>query len=711
MSLLDAWQLLKRKWLVLTLVPLLLSLSAYYFGRNLPKTYGSNTTIYTGIASGYSLKGDATVDYNTTSNAFDNLVTLITARSTKQEVSYRLLAQHLWETAQNPTLLDAPPYESLRDNLPPALRQRLTGATPDATLTNVRQYGEATSSNELFRLFSSSDPTYSLAALSHLSASRIATSDAIRLDFDSYNPQLCQTTLTLATQVFLAESRNLREEQTSPVIKYYESELVKAKARLARAESVNVAFNREHNIINYEEQASNIASEKETLAEELTQVSQQYAGATAALQAINRRLGGRQAALSSSNAMLQQRQKLSRLNASIADQQVFGAQSETNAPLKVKQLQQEADRLTQEMQGSVDKYYAHTNSVEGIPTKQLLAEWVQNMTLVESNRAKLAVMNRRRQQFEQEYARMAPLGAILKRNEREIELAEKSYLALLASLNTSKAAQQNTQLASLKIIDPPNLPLTPKSNKLVLLVLASGAGSFIFALSLVLGLGLLDRSLKKPSVAAQQTGLPVAGLMLDKHAAPTKLLQASHQRSLQQLVRRILLSTHTAPSQDGPFVVGILSVQRQEGKTTLCQALAERCHAMGMHTLALYPDGDALAAQTDSAAPALFYPAELAAVQGWQLDQLIQHAEPKRVAEAGVPSPRVVLVEFPALREEELPVGLLRQLHLIFLTVPATRAWRRTDHQAVETLRATTGAPVEVVLSGVALHHSEEAYA
>jgi succinoglycan biosynthesis transport protein ExoP len=78
------------------------------------------------------------------------------------------------------------------------------------------------------------------------------------------------------------------------------------------------------------------------------------------------------------------------------------------------------------------------------------------------------------------------------------------------------------------------------------------------------------------------------------------------------------------------------------------------------------------------------------------------------MGETSAPNVQVVLVEFPALREEALPVGVLRQLNLVFLTVPATRAWRLTDHQSVEYLRAATSAPVEVVLSGVSPHHGEE---
>ncbi|WP_426061758.1 GumC family protein [Hymenobacter sp. B1770] len=705
MSLYEIFRLLKRKWVLLLLVPLVLSVSTYFFARQLPQTYSSDTTIYTGIASGYSLTGNAAADYNTTNNAFDNLINLITSRSTKEEVVYSLLAKHLFETSQQPSLLTSPTYEGLRESLPARLRQQLTGTTQEATLDKVRAFAQTNASNPVQRLLNSANPTYSLAALKNLTASRIGASDLVRLYFDSHDPDLARTTLSLVTQVFLNQSRNLREGQTTSVIKYYEEELKRAKERLDKAEAENLAFNRENNIINFESQSNNVAMQKEALAGQLTEMNQQYAGAQAALNAVNRKLGGRQASLMSSAQMIEQRRKLSRLSASIADQELFGQ----NDPNKTKQLKAEADRAAQAIQNNVDVLSVQSSSAEGIPNKDLLGEWVQNMVLVESNKAKLDVMNRRRQEFEREYQRMAPLGATLKRIGREIELAEKAYLSVLASLNASKATQQNTALtANLKIVDPPNLPSQPKSNKLLMMVLLSGLGGFVCVAGTIVGLGLLDKSLKNPSEAMRQIGLPVAGMTLDSQAPPTKQLQAAQQRSLDQLVRHILLKANTSPVPP-PFVVGIFSVQRQEGKTTLCQGLSQRCHEMGVQTLALYPDTDGANPGTD--APSLFYPSEAAAVQGWQLDQLIQHATPKRMSEISSPDVQVVLVEFPALREEALPVGLLRQLNLVFLTVPATRAWRMTDHQTVEQLRSATSAPVEVVLSGVSQHHGEEAMA
>lgn len=706
MSFSDALRLLARHWLLLVLVPLVLGVSAFVFARRIPKVYNSDTTIYTGIASGYDIvHGDATADYNVTNNAFDNLINLITARSTKVEVVYRLVAQHLWQLHQHPALGATLPYSSLQDVLPAPLRQQLLGASEAATLDNVRRTATSNEDNAIARLVNSGDATYSLDALSHLTASRINISDLVKLEFESYDPEVCRRTLQLVTEVFLDQSRNLREGQTASVIKYYEDELARNKAQMEKTENAILAFNREHNIINYETQSNNAANNKDALTADMTALSQQYAGAQAALNAISGKIGHRESTLLSSRQMLDQRQKLNRLNAALTDAQL----QDGGNSVKVKQLQAEADRTAQAMQQNVDTYYAQSTSTDGIPSKDLMSEWVQDMVLVETNRAKLGVMKKRLGEFESEYQRMAPLGATIKKLERDNELAEKAYLATLASLNSSKASMQNTQLASkVKIIDAPNMPTSPKNGKLLPIVGLSTLGGLVFVAGLVLGLGLLDKSLKTPAAAARQIGLPVAGIMLDAHTTPPKLLQASQQRSLDQLVRHILIQANTPPAAS-PFVVGVFSVQHQESKTTLCQALAQRCHQMGVSTLALYPNASGIAPDTQDPieTPSLYYSPEVAASRGWPLDELIQNAMPKHMQETSSPSIKVVLVEFPALRESLLPVGVLRELSLVFLTVPANRPWSQADQQTIERLRAATAAPVEVVLFGVAAHHEE----
>ena len=695
MSIPEALRLLKRRWPWLLLLPLVLAAATYFFARRQPLVYASDTTLYTGIVSGYSLSGNAEADFNLVNNAYDNITNLATARATKTEALLRLLASHLWRSSRQPALLSIAPTDALATALPAALRQRLLGTDSAATLANVRAYALASDTNRVARLLQAPSGTYALASLDNLTAKRLNSSDLFRMEYESRNPQLSRTTLVLVTQTLLDEERGLHAGQAAPVVKYYEDEVARTKARLDKAEASNLAFNRSNNIINYGEQSKNIANEKEALAGSLTEMNQQYAGSQAALAAVRSRLGKRTNALQSSQQLLEQRQQLSRLNAAIANERLFGQQQEQGSSTsRVAQLQAEADKASQSLRTSVGNYYTRDNSAEGIPAKDLLDELVRNTLAVDEARAKLGVMNRRQQDFDREYQRMAPLGATLGRIEREIDLAEKAYLAALASLNSSKSNAQNVALTNnLKVVDPPNLPTGPKSSKVILLTAGAGIAGLVLVASIVLAMGLLDSSLRSPLVATRRTGLTVAGLTPDT-AAPAANLATLEQRGTDQLVQHLLLKANLRAPGSGPLVVGVASMHAGVGKTTLTHSLATRAHSLGLPVLALYPSGSVLPAQ--SAAPASQYAAPEAAVLATPLAQLV--AKAAGAGAASLAAARLVLVELPALREAALPAGVLRELGLVLLAVPATHTWAFADKQALRELRTATPAPVELVL-------------
>jgi polysaccharide biosynthesis transport protein len=106
MSFLHFLKLLSKNLLWLLLIPMVLAGTIYYFTRNETKVYASESTIYTGIASGYSLNGSTKADFYSTSNAFDNLLSLIESRETKQDVSIDLIAEHLFLKKTRPYNFD-----------------------------------------------------------------------------------------------------------------------------------------------------------------------------------------------------------------------------------------------------------------------------------------------------------------------------------------------------------------------------------------------------------------------------------------------------------------------------------------------------------------------------------------------------------------------------------------------------------------------------
>jgi hypothetical protein len=56
--------------------------------------YSSQTTLYTGLASGSSIEMDKTFNYQATNTAFDNLINIIESEK-QRRVAIRLLAMHL----------------------------------------------------------------------------------------------------------------------------------------------------------------------------------------------------------------------------------------------------------------------------------------------------------------------------------------------------------------------------------------------------------------------------------------------------------------------------------------------------------------------------------------------------------------------------------------------------------------------------------------
>ena len=74
---------------------------------NTEKEYQSETLLFSGLASGADATNitKSSIDFLSMNNAFDNLMTEIKSKTTLEETGHRLLALHLVEAKENPTLI------------------------------------------------------------------------------------------------------------------------------------------------------------------------------------------------------------------------------------------------------------------------------------------------------------------------------------------------------------------------------------------------------------------------------------------------------------------------------------------------------------------------------------------------------------------------------------------------------------------------------
>lgn len=678
MTLQDLIRILLRNWKWLIAIPLVLAISIFFFTRGAKRAFVSDTTIFTGIASGYSIKGSVEADFYTASTAFDNLLALINSRETKEEVALRLISYHLMLDNVNPALLDWNSYIYFQEILPAEIRQRLVKPTFENTYTTVRNYYRSNTTNEIYELLNSDEDFYSFNALSALNSSRVGSSDIIRVEYETSDPAICKHTLELLSDVFMTRNRNLREGQTDSVVDYYEAEARRASEKLEDTEEHFLEFNENNYIINYDEQTKNISTHKEILYTDYAEVEMQYVAAQSALKAIEARLEQRAKTTLSSNEILELRNRVAAISSKITDLEIFKQPNPgTIAYQQLQQLKTELTITSGQMQENVQDYYAQTHTIEGIPSQGLLDEWVRNVIMVEEGAAKLKVMDRRKKDFLNEYERMAPLGAVLKGLEREIDLAEREYLTFLNSLNASRLNQQNIALTSqLKIVDPPFLPVKPRSSKRLIFILVGAIGSFMCVVSLILAREFMDNSVRKPSIVSTATGFPVAGII--PLLQGNKISTIKDEAAITQLARHLLLKVKK--NNKIPLLVGIISTLEGEGKSTAIQLIMYKFSKLG----------EKVAAYTSLG------------VSQYQLDRDSIFMDLENELNT------IILIEFPALSEEIFPLKALIKLDLILLIIRSDREWTKSDQRSFDTISGHTSADTEVLLMGVLPEHREE---
>ena len=662
MSLLYFLKLLLKNWKWLVIIPLSLAASIFYFTRHEPKVYGSEAVIYTGIASGYSLSGNNKVDFVTVNNAFDNLISLINSKETKREVALTLLAEHLCMPKHDMTRLSWDAWQNVKLLLPETVKQKLLKPTVAQTFDALNAYMHQSDTNIVYKIVHSDHSYYSVKSLDNIKPLRINNSDLIKVSYETNDAAICKHTLELILQVFMRKFRLIKENQSESVVAYFEEKTRAAFAKLDSAEQDFLDFNRNNNIINYYEQTKAVADQKERLYTQDHNIEMDETAAGESLDKVNENIEGRRFQTMYGNDVMQQREELSDIYNRIAVTEALSrSKGSEPSPRSLDSLRSAAGLVEQKLQGSLAKLYEKSNTPNGIPTREVLSQWLQNMLTFEQNKARLTVMEKRKKVFESEYKKYAPLGAMLKKIERKINVSEREYLELLHDLSVARLAQQNNELTTkLNVVDPPFLPLTANASKRLVLVVVGFVVGFIFVIAVVVARALADKTLQHPYRAAKAIGQPLLGLFPLQSESPAFVAKAG-LRLMQHLLPNVDAST-------APAYIGLLSVQEGEGKSLLMAMFREKMAALGY--------------------------------------RVSTHRWSGALPEAG--RGEVVLLELPPLEATVLTPGGIPKLSYTILVCRANRIWSKIDKEMLRMFIRTTGNSPAFVLNGVKVEFAEE---
>lgn len=575
MSFVQIVRLLVRFSAYIGLTALCLAFLVFWFTKDAKQEYQSHTLLNTGLISGYNIESNngERIDYAYTNNEMENLINLATSFETQKELSARLLAHMLLERSkgENPILKENQEVlETSLENIEVEINGRDSLKSVQQKIIELR---EADKQNAIYELTYSKNLFFGLDQLENIKVVREGNSDMIRMEYASIDPYMSQITLSFLTDIFMESQLDTKEGQTESVILFFEEATANTLAKLKQAEDDLLNFRVKNQIINYYEQTRFISGNKEELDKQFQDQLKIKAGAESAIKRIELEIDDKSVLPVIQERIADNQKKIAEFtnelteititNDSLLDRQTL---------VKKRDLEAKIKNLKAEMIESTKSVIAVTQTSDGVPTSNLLTQWLNNVISREESSAKLEVMKIRQKEYEAIYDRFAPLGSTLTRLEREIDVAEREYLENLRSYNQARLDQYNMLMSSnLKVIDKPFYPAQPEKSKTSMMVILAFMVGLVVPSSAVIGMEFMDSSLKSPKNTAEKTGLRIAGLMpkLPKDVEKSNIdFSTITDQAMNLFVQELRIAGKKATGKKN---VVVFSIQNQEGKTTLIE--------------------------------------------------------------------------------------------------------------------------------------------
>jgi len=577
----------------------------------------------------------------------------------------------------------------------------------EATVRNMKNYYASSDTNYIYGLLHyGQSKHYSIWSISQVQIYRINNSDLVKLTFKSDDPGICQQTLKILSTVFMRNYKLLRINETDLVVKYFEQQVDSADKRLQEAEDRLLRFNKKNNIINYYEQSKYIAAQKEDLDVYYQNEQIRLSASSAALRELESKMTARDSIYLKSDVINQRKKELAEVSEKILINQL-AANYDDRVAKEIARLKRKQKQLRDEIKLYADQLYLYGHSTQGVPIKQILDEWLKNTIDYVEAKASLSVLSQRKLDFIRTYQKYAPLGAMLTRIEREIKVAEQTYLELLRSLNVAKMKQQNLEMSTnIKIVDPPYFPIQANPSKAKFMVIAAFLAGFVIIAFIIVALEYFDTSVKNPSRVVEKTKMKLAGAypaLTDKEKAMA--LASISNRLVDMTIQNIKLGLSKIEKEvEKPYVILVFSTQNRTGKTLISQKVINRLRTIGDKVLYLNYAGENESLPDEDYNYSYTYRITDNFIDIENLGQLIGENYLRKVNSAY----DYIFIEIPSIIYHSYPLKLLKEVHMALFVIKATQKITKADEAALETFGESLDVKPIVILNQVDIHSLDE---
>lgn len=230
----------------------------------------------------------------------------------------------------------------------------------------------------------------------------------------------------------------LRFSSTRNVIAYFEEQVKKAKSALTKEEDDLMRYNVQEEVINYGEQTKALAITKYEVDDRYELARRQYESARSLLDMLEKKMDVRARLIRTNTDLLQELDKVSKLNEKITEQEIFTADTQHSTNEELTRSKRELKQAEDNISHLSDNINEYAFSKEGVGIQNMVNEWLLAVINEAKAQAELKVLEDRRKDIREGYKTLSPVGTQVNRKERAVGLAEDTYREVLRGLSEAR---------------------------------------------------------------------------------------------------------------------------------------------------------------------------------------------------------------------------------------------------------------------------------
>ena len=660
--------LYKIRW-YLVILPMIALIVAWFLTRNMERIYDTNTTIYTGMITGYNLEGSGSVGGNSQTN-ITNLMLIITTDNTIHEVALRLFGRCMMYGNPNKdnNYISAEHFRQLNATVPAEVKGLINHNSEAQTYANLKAYEKPSQDNYLFGILNY-HPYFGINNItSRLKVLQLNNSDIIDIGYSANDAGIAFNTLDILNEVFARQYQQIRFGETSNVIKFFEKEVARLYKILTNAEDDLIRYNISKRIINYDEQTKQLAGLEAQQQNFRNDQLMNYTTAKALLDYLERQLGNRAQVIRSNREFTNQVRDISRIQSRISNLRLMSSEGGAQN----NESQEELAKAQRDLQAATGRVTQLTKDIEastystetGVKANDMLSRWLEQLLLLEKTKAEMTATDIMKQSLDKQYLFYAPIGATLDRKARHIGFIEGNYMEMLKALNAARLRQRNLQMstATLRVLNPPMFPLNAQPTNRLMILLGAFLLTFMLTALWFFIIEMLDRTLRDRMRSERITKVPVMGCFpKESNLRYRRFNKTIADMAMKQLSKALL--PHFKEGQQN--VLNLISTDSGNGKSYLAQELENYWISIGLQVRRLTYDEDFLAEDSKF-------------ILAKDIKDLCPDILPDEIA----------IIEYPNLDDNSISPALLNMGTVNLMVTRANRTWKDIDQKALKEVQA-----------------------